>query len=269
MPAPAPVETFRLLQGVLSQQDLRFLKHRCQEYIGREDSIPSYVLLDILDMPTCQKIMEALREETGQELLYLNDFYLYSQEAAGAGWHMDTELFTFDDCINAWILLSPDEIRNPLAMLEKPNDSPEDHFHGVKIEGDACSFVNYRTGCTMEMPLAELEAAKIETPVVHEGDILLLNPKKFHKTNTTIPKHALVLKFVVKGKDDLFSGSKVPSIFWSEVGLFTGLLKTSENWDDFLAGLGEALKTPEGRKALSAGFFPERMDLYRKMVVTL
>jgi hypothetical protein len=264
-----PVETFRLLKGALTKEDLNFLKRACRDYLGKEDSIPSYVLLDILDAPTCQKIVKTIENETGQDVYYLNDFYIYSDDAFGAKWHMDTELFTFNDCLNAWILLSPHELRNPLAMLESPNESTENYYHSVKIEGDEATFVNYRNGSKKPTSLDTMEAEKIETPLIQEGDILLLNPKKFHKTNTTVPKHALVLKFVIKGKEGFFSESKVPPMFWSEIAIFTELLKKSDKWDDFLESLKQELKTPKGRKALSAGFFPEKIDLYKKMVATL
>lgn len=263
------VETFKLLKGALTKEDLGYLKRACYEYLSKDDSIPSYVLLNNLNSPTFHKIVEKIQSEIGEDVYYLNDFYIYSDVAFGAKWHMDTELFTFNDCLNAWILLSPNEIGNPLAMLESPNESSENYYHSVQVENGEATFINYRNGKKKHLPLDTIEAEKIETPLIHEGDILLLNPKKFHKTNTTVPKHALVLKFVIKGKEGFFSESKVPPMFWSEVAIFTELLKKSEKWEDFLESLKQELKTPKGRKALSAGFFPEKIDLYKKMVATL
>ncbi len=264
-----PVDTFRLLKHVLTPDDLTYLKAACRAHLRQEDSIPSYVLLDRLDSPTCRKIVDLIKSETGQDIYYLNDFYIFSDNAFGAKWHMDTELFTFHDCLNAWILLSPHEIENPLGFLETVNDTPSNYFHSIKIDGDEGTFVNYRSGRKELRPLASIEAEKIDTPRVTAGDILLLNPKKFHKTNTTVPKHAVVLKFVIKGDEGFLSDSKVPPMFWQEIAIFTDLLKKSEKWPDFLASLREELKTPKGRKALSAGFFPEKIDLYKRMVETL
>jgi hypothetical protein len=264
-----PVETFKVLRGVLSNEDLSFLKDCCKEYIRKDGSIPSYILLDKISSQIFEKIVDVIRESIGRDVFYLNDFYIYSDDAFGAKWHMDTELFTFADCLNAWILLSPDELSSPLAMLSSPNDSDENHFHSAKIEGEDCTFVNYRNGKRAVRSLVAMESEKIEPPRIHAGDILLLNPKKFHKTNSTAPKHALVLKFVIEGEDGFFAKEKVPPIFWAETGIFTELLKKADTWADFLAALRLELTTEKGRKALSAGFFPEKMDLYKKVVETL
>jgi hypothetical protein len=263
------IPTFSLLQGALTPEDLAYLKTACQAHLKREDSIPSYVLLDRLATPVCRKIQTLIEQHTNQSLYYLNDFYFYSDNAFGAHWHMDTELFTFEDCLNAWMLLSPDEVENPLAFIGGVNDSPSNHYHNVKIDGDDCVFVNYRNMKKETSSLKRIEAEKIDTPIVKVGDILVINPKKFHKTNTTAPKHAIVIKFVVKGQKGVLSEAQVPKMFWSEIALFNDLVNKSSQWDDVLVALRQKLQTPDGRKALSAGFFPEKIDLYRKMVQTL
>lgn len=265
-----PVETFHVMKGVLSDEDRAFLKRACRAHISAQDSIPSYVLIDQLNAPVFQKIKRLIEEQTGQDLLYLNDFYLYSDSNFGANWHMDTELFTFHECLNAWILLSPDEIESPLSIAVDVNDSVDNYFHSIKPDGEDCVFVNYRNRKQKRLSLQSMEASKIDAPAVEAGDILILNPKKFHKTNTTIPKHAYIIKFIVKGeKGTIFSDLPVPPMFWPETGLFSKLVKGAASWDEVIAGLQEQLTTAEGRKILGAGFFPEKIDLYRKAVQDL
>ena len=54
-----------------------------------------------------------------------------------------------------------------------------------------------------------------------------------------------------------------------EVGILSKLVKQNEDWDAVLDGLRGQLKTPKGRKALSAGFYPEKIDLYKRKALTL
>jgi hypothetical protein len=165
--------------------------------------------------------------------------------------------------------LSPDEIVNPLAFIGDLNVSSDRYFHSIKEEGDQGIFLNYRNGKKESRALSDIEATRLDTPRIEVGDTLLLNPKKFHKTNTTVPKHAMVIKYAFEGENGFRSPTQVPSMFWSEVAMFNSMLKDTANWDDFLAAVRQKLKTPEGRKALSAGFFPEKISLYQKMVATL
>lgn len=264
-----PIETFRLLKGALTDEDLTYLKAACRSYIDAENSIPSYVLLDKRSSPVFQKIKRQVERAAGQELLYLNDFYLYSDSNFGANWHMDTELFTFKHCLNAWMLLSPGEIESPLGIISDINDTPENFYHSMKTEGEAYSFFNYRSGGKVTKSREAIEAGKVSAPHVTAGDILILNPKKFHKTNTTVPKHAIIIKFVANDASGVLSDAQVPAMFWSETSLFNTLVKSAADWEDVLTSLRQKLDTPEGRKVLSAGFFPEKIELYREMVRTL
>lgn len=263
------IDTFHLVKGALTNEDLAYLKAACRSYIDAENSIPSYVLMDRRSSPVFQKIKRQVESAAGQELLYLNDFYLYSDNNFGAGWHMDTELFTFKHCLNAWMLLSPDEIESPLGVISGINDTPENFYHGVKVEGEFYSFFNYRSRAQVSRRREAIEADKIDAPHVSAGDILILNPKKFHKTNTTVPKHAIIIKFVVNDANGILSDAQVPAMFWPETGVFNALVRNAAEWDDVLASLRQKLNTPEGRKVLSAGFFPEKIGLYREMVRTL
>jgi hypothetical protein len=160
-------------------------------------------------------------------------------------------------------------VANPLAFIGDLNGSPGSYYHSVKEDGEQGVFSNYRTRRKVTRALSGIEAEKLDTPVVEEGDILLINPKRFHKTNTTAPKHAIVIKFVLEGENGFLSREQVPAMFWPEVGMFNRMLKSASDWDGFLAALREKLHTPEGRKALSAGFFPEKTGLYKKMVAAI
>lgn len=263
------VETSLLLSGVLSDEDLTTLKRACQKHLDHEDAIPSYVLIDQLNSPIYKKIKSCIEDNIKTDLYYLNDFYIYSDDTAQANWHMDTEHFTFESCLNAWILLSPDEIENPLAFIGDINDSPSNYFHSLKVQDGEAIFTNYCNRNQMARSMETIEAEKIDTPTVHVGDILVLNPKKFHKTNVTTPKHALAIKFLVRGEKGLLSEMQVSEMFWAETALFNKLMKDADRWDDVLGELRKKLETPEGRETLGAGFFPERMGLYREVVARL
>ena len=65
------------------------------------------------------------------------------------------------------------------------------------------------------------------------------------------------------------SATQVPSLFWPEVKMFNAMLAETADWDEFLATLRQKLTTADGRAALSAGFFPERFELYQEMAATL
>jgi hypothetical protein len=117
--------------------------------------------------------------------------------------------------------------------------------------------------------LSRIEAAKILAPDVRVGDVLVLNPKKFHRTNATTAKHILAVKFLASGTSGLASPMQVPGMLWKETSFFNEILKSAIEWSDFTEGVRQLLNTEEGRKALSAGFFPEKLSLYRKMVAEL
>lgn len=70
----------------------------------------------------------------------------------------------------------------------------------------------------------------------------------------------------MKGEAGFLSDAQVPSLFWAETGIFNKILKNAGCWGDVLEKLRERLQTPDGRTALSAGFFPERMPLDREVV---
>jgi hypothetical protein len=255
------------IRNALSEEDLGFLRNACKEHLNLH-AMPCYVLLNLLNSPTYLKIKSAVEKEVGEPLYYLNDFYLYTDDSFKTSWHMDTELFTFDRAVNGWILLSPEAVESPLAFIRDINESDID-FHSVNIVERDCTFGNYHNGTEMVRSLEAIEAQKVCTPRVAVGDILLLNPKYFHKTNVDIPKHAISVKFVVNGERGLLSSQQVDPYLWPEVATFNQLVKGSKSWNEVVTGISRILLTEEGRKELSAGFYPDRFELYRRMVAFL
>lgn len=263
-----PATPYLHLQNVLTASDVSYLKDTCKQYLFQE-GIPCYVLVDRLEDTPCVKIRELLEQHLGERLYYLNDFYLYTDRSFKTNWHMDTELFTFDRAVNAWILLSPDVVNDPLGIINHVNDSPERFFHSIKIDNGQCLFGDYRTGKSFRKPLESINAEQIHTPHITVGDILVFNPKQFHRTNVSVPKHALAIKFVLQGKDGFLSAHQVDQYLWPEIALFNGLVKRAQRWEEVLEGLRTALKSESSRKALSAGPFPDRFEFYKKMAATL
>jgi hypothetical protein len=260
---------FTVLPRALDEDDLDQLRAHCRAHLARDDAIPCYVMLDALDVPVVAKLRDLVEGAVHARPHYLNDFYFYSDEAFGAGWHMDTELFTFDRCVNAWILLGPDEVASPLTLIPDLNTAADAYYHSVKREDDDLVFANYRTGEKRRRSSAAVEELRVNAPIVRLGDVLLFDPKHFHRTNTTAPKHAIVFKFVFENENGFRSASQVPSLFWSEVKRFNTMLDGAADWDQFLAALRRELATDDGRAALSAGFFPEKIELYQEMAATL
>ncbi|MGI9477980.1 MAG: hypothetical protein ACR2PI_14865 [Hyphomicrobiaceae bacterium] len=254
---------FHLLSGVLSGAEIDTLIEVCRDNLERPDAVPCFALLDKQGHPILEKIHAALECCVAERLHYLNDFYIYTKGDVRTDWHMDTELFTFQNSCNAWILLSPDEVASPLAIMRGPNEPNQPYYHSAEAKGDTVTFTNYKTGARQTVAAADIEANKIAAPNVRRGDILVFNPKRFHKTNIESPKHVLALKYVSRGTAGYKSPEQVPGLLWPETRLLNRLLTNDAPWRDVLAGIGEALATEKGRASLSAGSFPERTRLYR------
>lgn len=259
---------FAVLRNCLDRDDITVLCEACKSRLDR-DGIPCFAVIDLQHTPTYLKIKRALEAEVGDILNYLNDFYIYTDETFKTNWHMDTELFTFESAINAWILLSPDRVVDPLGFIAGINDDAQRYYHSVAIKGDECTFRNFRNGKSQVHSLQEIEARQTHTPEINVGDILLINPKMYHKTNVATPKHAFALKFVYGSRKGCLSATQVPSMLWPEVKTFNEIVKASNSWEDVVDGLRLQLKTKDGREKLSSGFYPDKFDLYRKMVQTL
>jgi hypothetical protein len=74
---------------------------------------------------------------------------------------------------------------------------------------------------------------------------------------------------VYEGDHGLLSDKQVPSMLWPEVKLFNRLVKQTPRWEDVVRGIREALQTDDGLKTLNAGNYPEKVELYKKMVQLL
>jgi len=184
-------------------------------------------------------------------------------------WHIDTELFAFGHAVNAWVLLSPDVVDDPLGFIADINSTPDGTFHAITAKNEHYVFGNYNNGHARPLLRSTVEAAQIHTPRIRAGDILLMDPRRFHRTNTATPKHAISFKFVLKGSTGFLSANQVNPCFWPEVSIFNRLMKNTRDWDDFIDRLRLSLSTQAGRKELSAGFYPERFDLYERMAALL
>ncbi len=257
------------ITGALDAGDIGFLTQACKAHLAQIDG-PCYTLIDAQEAPTLLKIKLALERLVGKPLFYLNDFYLYTDSTFATNWHMDTELFTFANAINAWVLLSPEMVTDPLCFIADINETPENSYHNVEVVDGTCIFRNYRDRRQETRALATVEAGRIHTPEVRLGDILALNPRRFHRTNVETAKHCVAIKFVYEGADGgLLSNKQVPPILWPEVKFFTKLVKERSRWEDVVHGIREALQTDEGLKTLNAGNYPEKVALYKKMVQQL
>lgn len=257
------------IPDVLSLEDVEFLKSSYKRHLSVE-GIPCYALLDSLQSTTFKKIEAAIEQSLSEKIYYLNDFYMYTDSSFRTDWHVDTELFAFDCALNAWILLFPEEIESPIAFVRGLNDgSHEGRFHSVRPDAGDYVFGNYSTGKIIRRSQSSVEAERISTPGVKVGDILVLNPSQFHRTNVLRPKHAMALKFVLKGPSGFLSDEQVDPVFWPEVGVFNRLVKPARDWKNVIDGIRAALRSEDGRKELSAGFYPEKFELYRNKVALL
>lgn len=256
---------FDHVSGVLAPEDIDFLKGAVREQLEREQ-VPCFSLIDHLDSTPVKKIKALVEERLGEPVYYLNDFYIFTDSSFKTSWHMDTELFSFDRAVNAWILLAPDRVDGPLAFIKGLNEPSGDYFHSVNEDGEMLNFSEYHTRRRASFPASEIEARQVGTPQISRGDVLLIDPRRFHKTSVTTAKHALAIKFVLKGGNGFLSPQQVPAILWPEVKTFNDLVKGAADWDEVLDRTRSALGTEEGKARLSSGFFPEKFPLYLESI---
>ena len=256
------------LKGLLDAADVEELAKGCM-HVLETSRVPCYSLIDRLDSPAFCKVEKALAARVDRDPYYLNDFYIYTDGSFKTAWHMDTELFSFDRAINAWILLAPDEVVDPLSFVDGLNTNADDRFHSVKREGDGFVFSDYHSRRKLTLDAAEVDSGRIHTPVINRGDVLLFDPSRFHMTNVSSPKHAISIKFVLRGDDGYLSPSQVHPLLWPEVKMFNRLVKGKPDWNAVLDGIREELKTDEGRRVLSSGFYPEQFEMYRQQLRSL
>jgi hypothetical protein len=256
------------IENALSPDDLNSLRSICKCHLA-DVGDPGYVLIDHLRSSTFVKLRNILEQRIGEPLYYLNDFYIYTDRSFSTDWHIDTELFSFDRAVNAWVLLSPACVANAISLIGDINGSADCYFHGVRTVADNYVFANYCSGTRLTRLKAEIEAERIHTPTIRLGDILLIDVKRFHRTNTVRPKHAIAIKFVLKGTNGFLATDMVHPRIWPEAEIFRNLVKSSETWDNVLSGIRDKLRGREGREILNRGFLPEHFDLFRRAAKTL
>ena len=266
MPEPRG-RPFLHLRGVLSEADLAFLKRSCRRQLETQ-GIPCFALLEQLESATFLKLQAIVRDAVGEAVHYLNDFYLYTDASCDASWHTDTELYTFARAVNAWVLLSPDHVGAPLGILDGIQQG-SDHFHSMEAAEGGWELANLCTGASRTLSREDAAACALSAPDVSLGDVLLFDPRQFHGTNTDVPKHCHVTKFVLGSPADCLSAQQVPAFFWPEVELFNGLVQGAASWDDVVDGVRRALRDEQGKRTLSAGFYPDRFPLFARQVQQL
>lgn len=245
------------LKSVMSPEDVKTLRKIYSEYIPSA-GIPCYAFLERQSDDIFQKIQTLVGDAIGSHAYYLNDFFFYTDTTFATPWHVDTELYIFKYAVNAWILLEPDQIENPLAFISQTNNPSQTFYHSVEKEDDLYAFVDYFHGDVEEYSVSEVEHAHVKTPQINTGDILLIDPQRFHRTNTTIPKGACVFKFVYSDETSLLRIDQVPGIMWPEVALYKDLVSKSQNWTDVLAGIRDEIRQNSIKSPLVSGFYPDQ-----------
>ena len=254
---------FSLIRNALDASEISSLIEDCHARLQLENSIPSYLFIEHLDSPVVSKISQLIENSIGERIYYLNDFYIFTNAEFQSNWHMDTELFTFENALNVWILLSPESIESPLAALQGVNDREDNHYHKLVESDQSVKFLNLSNGNSLEVDSEFVQEHKVNAPDVHVGDVLLLNPRYFHRTNATVPKHVIVFKYLLESEQGFLSQNILPEIYWKEIRLFKKAVSESDNWPQTIETIKSYLDEPEGRKALAAGFYPENMQFYR------
>ncbi len=254
---------FVQLHGVLDAQDIAFLTSGCMNVL-ETSKVPCYSLIGQFESPTFRKIKAAIEASVGQELFYLNDFYIYTDASFKTAWHMDTELFSFHRAVNAWILLAPEDVTDPLGFIDVLNTTSENSYHSAALQDGELVFSDYHSRRKLRLAAAEVEAKKLHTPTIRRGDVLAIDPGRFHMTNVSSPKHAVSIKFLLEGEHGFLSKKQVHPVLWPEVKTFNRLVKGATDWGEVVQGIAGALKTEEGRRVLSSGFYPAQFDVYRE-----
>jgi len=252
-------KSFYLLRSVLDLDDIRFLKQRYKDHLAK-NLMPCYALLDFLNSNTYQKIFKAVSGSLGFFPQYLNDFFFYTNENFSTSWHVDTELYAFSCAANAWILLEPNQVDNPLAFISSVNNPGQDLYHVVEKEKDNYLFANYSEGCLLELPVETVEQEIIQTPTVQVGDLLIIDPLRFHRTNTLQPKGACAIKFLYGDFSSCLRTNQVPAIMWPEVELYNNLVASSNTWEAFQSLIKNEIQSNALSSSLVQGFYPDKFQ---------
>ena len=247
---------FLLLQNVLSHHDIKALRETYAKHAPL-NKLPCYAFIDCLQSPVQKKIADLVANAVSCHSYYLNDFFFYTSNSFSTPWHVDTELYLFQNAINAWILLEPNIISNPLGFIDSFNSPHSDTiYHSVEEDGDDYLFVDYVNSDLMAVCKQDIEFNHITTPDVNVGDILLLDPLRFHRTNTTVEKGACVFKYVYSASSNLIRANHLPEIMWPELSLYKRLYDPSQSWSHFLSLIKHEIFTKFETSPLISGFYP-------------
>jgi hypothetical protein len=222
--------------------------------------LPCYAFIDKLDHPLFNKLSNLILSHLKFKPLYLNDFFFSTGNMFSTPWHVDTELFIFKYAINAWILLEPLSIDNPLGFVAEVNNPGAQFFQAVEAESGQLLFIDFTSSDILEIAEKDIESRHIHTPRIEVGDLLLIDPMRFHRTNTSSSKGACVFKFVYSDNASLLRDSHLPSAMWPEISLYKSFLDSTESWEEFIAAICRELSHNGSNSPLVSGFYPDNFS---------
>ena len=264
-----PEHTGIVIRSALNRNEISQLTKAIDRCMHSGLEISSFVYAANTSNPILVKIRDIVQRVFDHELLYLNDFYLYTDGLFQAGWHIDTEMFSFDRAVNVWIPLDDTIKIDPIAFISGINDRRDNYYHSISADGSNYEFMNLVDFKEEVRPIDEVENSCVLSGEVAFGDMLLLNPRRFHRTNCRLPKHAFIIKFVMAGEAGLRAVQTVPAVVWPEVALFDEFMALGDNWSIAMSRLHQYLSDPEQRQKLTAGFFPDQVGLFRHKISEL
>ena len=250
-------QPFVHLKGVLSQEDIASIRSIYSQHASKTQ-LPCYAFIDLLDTPIHSKISNLIANTLNSTPYYIKDFFFHTSTSFSTPWHVDTELYLFKSAVNAWILLEPNKISNPLGFISEINSPSEDsYYHSVETEDDTYVFVDYLNSQIVEHDVADIEENHCSTPLIEVGDILLLDPGRFHRTNTTEPKGACIFKYLVSDDSSLIRAKHLPEIMWPELSLYKSMYDPTKSWIQFLQLVKQEITNNTSKSPLISGFYPE------------
>ena len=256
MASTRPESPFIHIKQAISAEEITQLKTIYANH-APSSGLPCYAFIDKLDLPLFKKLSDLTFSRLKCRPLYLNDFFFSTGNVFSTPWHVDTELFIFQYAVNAWILLEPSSIDNPLGFIAGVNEPGTQYFQSVESESGQLLFVDFTSNDIQETSEEEVESTHIRTPRIEVGDILLIDPMRFHRTNTSSPKGACVFKFVYSNTDSLLRQSHLPSAMWPEIALYKSFYDSTQSWDEFLAAVANEVSRNGSNSLLISGFYPD------------
>lgn len=259
MKCPQLDHPFIHIKQVFSADEIAQIKSIYSSH-APSSGLPCYAFLERQDCPLIDKLKGIIHSQTQHDAHYLNDFFFFTGSAFSTPWHVDTELFIFKYAVNAWILLEPSAVEDPLGFVEGVNSPGCRFYQSAEKEADELLFVDFTSNDILEVPISQVEASQIHTPTIEVGDLLLIDPMRFHRTNTTLPKGACVFKFVYSDSESLVRPKHIPAAMWPEISLYKSLLSRSNSWDALLSKISTEVKQNGRRSPLISGFYPDNFE---------